>query len=151
MNRRLVISVALLALATAAGCSGYRPAPPAFHAALTKPYVLDSGDRVRITVFEQESLSNVYSVDQAGYIAFPLVGAVAARGQSASAVERQIAGKLRNGYLRNPDVSVEIDRYRPIFVTVFLCARHDRAKGDRGGRRIYRQGESGRCRHHPRH
>ena len=116
MNRRLVISVALLALATAAGGSGYRPAPPAFHAALTKPYVLDSGDRVRITVFEQESLSNVYSVDQAGYIAFPLVGAVAARGQSASAVERQIAGKLRNGYLRNPDVSVEIDRYRPIFV-----------------------------------
>ena len=27
-----------------------------------------------------------------------------------------IAAKLRNGYLRDPDVSVEIDRYRPIFV-----------------------------------
>ena len=31
-------------------------------------------------------------------------------------LEGAIAGKLRNGYLRDPDVSVEIDRYRPIFV-----------------------------------
>lgn len=116
MKRRIAISVALLALSFAAGCSGYRPAPPAFHAALTKPYVLDSGDRVRVTVFEQEGLTNVYSVDQAGYIAFPLVGAIAARGHSATDVEAQIASKLQNGYLRDPDVSVEIDRYRPVFV-----------------------------------
>lgn len=100
----------------ATGCSGYRPAPPAFHEAINQPYILDAGDRIRVTVFEQESLSNVYSVDQSGYVAFPLVGAIAARGYTVQQVEGQIAEKLRQGYLRDPDVSVEIDRYRPIFV-----------------------------------
>lgn len=100
----------------ATGCSGYRPAPPAFHEAIDQPYILDAGDRIRVTVFEQESLSNVYSVDQSGYVAFPLVGAIAARGHTMQQIEGQIAEKLRQGYLRDPDVSVEIDRYRPIFV-----------------------------------
>lgn len=108
--------LALLAAAAVAGCSSYRPAPPAFHEAITQPYLLDAGDSVRITVFEQETLTNSYAVDQAGYIAFPLVGAIAARGHTAAQIEAQIAIKLQDGYLRDPDVSVEIDRYRPIFI-----------------------------------
>ncbi|SMH44738.1 polysaccharide biosynthesis/export family protein [Mesorhizobium australicum] len=116
MKRPAPPLLALLAVALAAGCSSYRPAPAAFSKSLQAPYVLDSGDRIRVTVFEQEGLTNTYSVDQAGYIAFPLVGAVPARGQSAAQLEGLIAAKLRNGYLRDPDVSVEIDRYRPIFV-----------------------------------
>ncbi|MBO6539250.1 MAG: polysaccharide export protein [Rhizobiaceae bacterium] len=81
-----------------------------------RPYLLDSGDRLRVTVFEQEGLTNVYSVDQAGYISFPLVGAVPARGHTTKQLEGAIAERLRAGYLRDPDVSVEVDRYRPIFV-----------------------------------
>lgn len=107
----------VLAAATlAAGCSSYRPAPPAFHAALEEPYMLGAGDRVRVTVFEQETLTNTYAVDQSGYIAFPLVGSVPARGYSAQQLEGQIAERLRQGFLRDPDVSVEVDRYRPVFV-----------------------------------
>lgn len=113
---KLATAFALAATLSAAGCSGYRPAPAAFHDAITKPYVLDAGDRIRVTVFGQETLTNTYSVDQSGYLAFPLVGAIAARGYTAQQIEGQIADKLRNGYLRDPDVSVEIDRYRPVFV-----------------------------------
>lgn len=109
----LMVVAALLLIA---GCSAYRPAPEAFHAALDEPYRLGAGDRVRVTVFEQEGLTNYYSVDQSGYIAFPLVGAVAARGQTAKQVERAIAAKLSQGYLKDPDVSVEVDRYRSVFV-----------------------------------
>jgi polysaccharide export outer membrane protein len=116
MKSPIAISTFAMAALLLAGCAGYRPVPPAFHSAITKPYVLDAGDRIRVTVFEQDGLSNVYGVDQAGYISFPLVGAIAARGQTAQDVEGEIAQKLRNGYLRDPDVSVEIDRYRPIFV-----------------------------------
>ena len=116
MKSPLLAIAALVTAALLAGCSGYRPAPAAFHEAINQPYRLGAGDRVRITVFEQESLTNTYSVDQSGYIAFPLVGAIAARGHTAHQVEAQIAGQLRQGYLRDPDVSVEIDRYRPIFV-----------------------------------
>lgn len=106
-----------LVLASAiAGCSTYRPVDPAFHAALTRPYLLDSGDRMRITVFGQTDLTNTYSVDQAGYVAFPLIGSVAARGKTAKQMEAQIAQQLANGYVRDPDVTVEIDRYRPFFI-----------------------------------
>jgi len=116
MNRQLAAALLLASALAAGGCSSYRPAPAGFHEAVNKPYVLDAGDRIRVTVFEQETLTNVYSVDQSGYIAFPLVGAVAARGHTAQQIEAQIADKLRQGYLRDPDVSVEVDRYRPIFV-----------------------------------
>lgn len=116
VNKKFVAVSALLALAIVSGCSGYRSAPQAFHEAVMRPYVLDSGDRLRITVFEQEELTNVYSVDQAGYISFPLVGAVPARGHTTGQLEATIAQSLRAGYLRDPDVSVEVDRYRPIFV-----------------------------------
>lgn len=116
MKSPFLTSAALAALLATAGCASYRPAPEAFHEAITKPYVLDAGDRIRVTVFEQDSLSNLYSVDQAGYIAFPLVGSVPARGYTSAQVEGMLAQKLRNGYLRDPDVSVEIDRYRPVFI-----------------------------------
>lgn len=112
-----VLGLVLAICATAiSGCTSYRPAPAAFHEALDKPYVLDAGDRVRVTVFDQANLTNTYAIDQSGYLAFPLVGSVPARGRTAKQLEADIAAQLRQGYLRNPDVSVEIDRYRPIFV-----------------------------------
>ncbi len=116
MKLRIKFLITALAFSTLTGCTSYRPAPAAFHSAINKPYLLDSGDRVRVTVFEQTGLTNTYSVDQGGYLAFPLVGAVVARGRTAQQLEGDLASKLQNGFLRNPDVSVDIDRYRPIFV-----------------------------------
>ena len=115
LNKGMLLALALVAPAVS-GCSGYRPAPKAFHQATIQPYRLDSGDRLRITVFEQAGLSNTYTIDQAGYVAFPLVGAVPARGQTIQELESIIAAKLRQGYLRDPDVSIEVDRYRSIYV-----------------------------------
>src|SRR4051812_5835309 len=43
-------------------------------------YTLDSGDRMRIVVFGQEGLSNVYAVDPDGNVMMPLIGSVHARG-----------------------------------------------------------------------
>ena len=106
-------------LATAsfiAGCASYQPAPSAFYEATIAPYRLDSGDRLRVTVFEQTSLTGIYGVDQAGYISLPLVGAIPARGQTAQELEGVIASEFKNGYLRDPDVRIEIDQYRSFFV-----------------------------------
>lgn len=112
-----VLALALAVAVTAiAGCTSNAPAPRSFQEATVQPYRLDSGDRLRISVFEQPSLSNTYTVDQAGYIAFPLIGQVAARGQTMPALEGAIAARLRQGYLRDPDVTIEVDRYRPVFV-----------------------------------
>ena len=98
------------------GCSSYQPAPKAFHEATIQPYRVDSGDRLRISVFEQAGLTGTYTVDQAGYVAFPLIGAVPSRGHTLPEMESMIAGKLREGYLRDPDVTIEVDRYRSVFI-----------------------------------
>jgi polysaccharide export outer membrane protein len=112
-----VLSLFLLGAPTAlGGCNAYAPAPKGFQAAAVQPYRLDSGDRLRISVFEQPGLTNSYTVDQAGYIAFPLIGQVAARGQTMPALEGAIASRLKQGYLRDPDVTIEVDRYRPVYV-----------------------------------
>lgn len=115
-TRGMMLLLVAMIVAALSGCAAYQPAPKVFHEATIQPYRLDSGDRLRITVFEQQSLSNTYTVDQAGYVAFPLVGQVAARGTTVSELEGVIAQKLKQGYLRDPDVTIEIDRYRSIFV-----------------------------------
>lgn len=115
-TRGIKLFVVAMVIATMSGCGTYRPAPKAFHEATVQPYSLDSGDRLRISVFEQQSLTNTYTVDQAGYIAFPLIGQVAARGSTVAKLEGVIAQKLKQGFLRDPDVTIEIDRYRSIFI-----------------------------------
>lgn len=109
------MSLALLA-AVPFGCSGYRPAPDAFHEAVIEPYRLGAGDVLRITVYGQNDLTNTYTVDQAGYVAFPLVGSVSARGQTVQTLEAKIASGLRQGFLRDPDVTVQVDKHRSFFI-----------------------------------
>src|SRR5882724_34451 len=80
------------------------------------PYTLDSGDKLRIVVFGQDTLSNNYTVDAQGTVSLPLVGAVEARGLTTSQLGSAIAARLRSGYVRDPSVAVEIETYRPFFV-----------------------------------
>ncbi|SMC60320.1 polysaccharide export outer membrane protein [Fulvimarina manganoxydans] len=116
MMRKAALSVFGVVLAITAGCASYKPAPPAFHSVINKPYHLDSGDVVRLTVFEQAELTNAYPVDKAGYISVPLIGAVPARGRTANQLEGEIADRLRDGYLRDPDITVSVEQYRPFFI-----------------------------------
>lgn len=80
------------------------------------PYQLDAGDRLRVQVFGQEGLTNSYIVDASGNISLTLIGSVPARGLTTAEVARAIADRLRNGYIRNPHVSVEVEVYRPFFI-----------------------------------
>jgi polysaccharide biosynthesis/export protein len=80
------------------------------------PYTLDSGDRLRIVVFGQEGLTNSYVLDASGDIAMPLIGSVAARGLTTDQLSARVAELLRQGYVRDPHVAVEIEAYRPFFI-----------------------------------
>lgn len=118
MRRRAFLGLALLGLGA---CTTPSPRLPANAAAavpdgLDGPYRLDSGDKLRVTVFEQAALSGTFSIDQAGYIAYPLVGNIPARGQTTQELAGAITRGLRNGYLTKPDVTVEVDTYRPFFI-----------------------------------
>src|SRR6201989_855405 len=98
------------------------PAPAVYAApmpvlvAYDAAYKLDAGDRLRIVIYGQEGLTNTYSIDAGGSITMPLIGAVRARGLTPAGLASEITGKLRNGYIREPSVAVEIEAYRPFFI-----------------------------------
>lgn len=79
-------------------------------------YTLDTGDKLRITVFGHEDLSGEFEVSSNGSIALPLVGEVRAVGKSLPQLEQSIVAKLKPDYLRNPQVSAEVINYRPFFI-----------------------------------
>jgi polysaccharide export outer membrane protein len=79
-------------------------------------YTLDSGDRLRVVVFGQDGLTNSYVVDVSGHIAMPLIGSVSARGLTSVQLAGRIAEALRQGFIREPHVAVEVEAYRPFFI-----------------------------------
>jgi polysaccharide export outer membrane protein len=98
----------------------YGPAPAVYAApiqvAYDAAYRLDAGDRLRVVIYGQEGLTNTYAIDAGGSITMPLIGAVRARGLTPAGLASEITGKLRNGYIREPSVAVEIEAYRPFFI-----------------------------------
>jgi polysaccharide export outer membrane protein len=88
------------------------PVPVAYDAA----YKLDAGDRLRVVIYGQEGLTNTYAIDPGGSITLPLIGSLPARGRTPAGLAAEIAARLRNGYIRDPSVAVEIEAYRPFFI-----------------------------------
>ena len=82
----------------------------------TGPYTLDTGDKLRIVVFGQDTLSNTYAVDAAGMVTLPLIGAVQTRDMTTAALGAAIKSKPASGFIREPSVAVEVDVYRPFFM-----------------------------------
>jgi polysaccharide biosynthesis/export protein len=101
------------------GALAYGPPPPPVALVAGAPlpaYTLDSGDRLRIVVFGQDQLTNSYGVDAAGNVTLPLIGAVHVRGLTTAELSRALAARLRQGYLREPHLAVEVELYRPFFI-----------------------------------
>jgi polysaccharide export outer membrane protein len=91
-------------------------APTYVAAPVHQAYTLDSGDKLRVIVFGQEGITGSYLVDAAGNVSLPLIGAVPARGLTTPALAHVIAEKLKQGYVREPNVTAEVEAYRPFFI-----------------------------------
>ncbi len=131
LGRRLLMALVLGSGLALAACGGGASAPGGLGAApgaaaadgevapqrLAAPaYTLDSGDRLRVVVFRHEDLSGEFEVDGTGTFAMPLIGEVAAAGLSTRQLEGRIAERLRDGYLVDPQISIEILNFRPFFI-----------------------------------
>ena len=81
-----------------------------------EPYILDTGDKLRVFVYGQPSLSRLYVVDQIGNIAIPLIGSVRARGRTTVELEHSIAAKLGREFVKDPQVTVDVAINRPFFI-----------------------------------
>ncbi len=80
------------------------------------PYLLDTGDRLRIFVYGQPNLSRLYTVDHGGGISMPLIGRVVSRGLTTYALEARIKASLGAKYVKDPEVTVDVAQNRPFFI-----------------------------------
>ena len=83
----------------------------------TKPaYRLGDGDQIRVIVFSEPDLSGEFEVDDTGAVSLPLIGQVGAGGKTLREFEESIKEQLRQGYLKDPRVSVQVLNYRPFYI-----------------------------------
>ena len=110
---KILVLLSLVAGGLSACASG---APNAALSEVSEPYTLDSGDKLRVTVFGQTDLSGEFSVDGSGNIAVPLIPPVVARGLTTNELHTSIAQALAKTLLRNPNVSVQVTEFRPFYI-----------------------------------
>jgi polysaccharide export outer membrane protein len=93
---------------------GWAQAPPPLspaQAAAPGDYRVGAQDVLAITVFGEPQLSGKVRVDNDGTFSFQYLGRVKAADLTVAEIETSLKQGLSDGYLRNPQVSVEIDQY----------------------------------------
>jgi polysaccharide export outer membrane protein len=119
LMRRLVglaicAAVAAFGLMLLPGLAAAQDAAPATR--LVPEYRLGSGDKVRVTTFGEEALTGEFLVGGTGKVSMPLVGELDAAGLTAREFQSRVETALKEGYLREPRVSVEVLSYRPFYI-----------------------------------
>lgn len=79
-------------------------------------YPIDSGDTVKVTVFGERELSGEFTVDAQGKLNLALIGPIAVRNLTADQARVLIHDAYLDGYLRHPDIAVEVVAFRPFFI-----------------------------------
>jgi len=81
-------------------------------------YRVGAHDLLQVDVFQAEELSRKYRVNEAGVIVMPLVGAVEVGRLTPPEAQQAIASALQRDYLQDPQVSVFVEEYANLNVTV---------------------------------
>ncbi len=75
-------------------------------------YVLGPEDEISITVWDHPDLTRKARVNIEGKISFPLIGELRVTGLSQLQVEKKLKEMLADGYIVDPQVSVQVTEYR---------------------------------------
>jgi polysaccharide export outer membrane protein len=114
----LLAFIALLASQASAGPAQppaqTGPATPAAQPTTQTPpsYRIGPQDLLLITVVDEPELTGKFPVDSDGMFTYPYLNRVKAAGLTAAEVQAQLGAQLRNGYLRNPQIRVEVELFR---------------------------------------
>jgi polysaccharide biosynthesis/export protein len=120
----IVLGASLLASCAGRGGSvPYEPqdfVAPDFQAQQVAPANTPIGalDQLQVSVFQVESLSGDFRVDEAGQIDYPLLGMVQAQGKTTDELGKNLAQGLSQRYLQAPKVTVAIKERAEQKVTV---------------------------------
>jgi len=108
LTRRFVVwMIAGVALCAAA---------PPVRAAMQTGDLVRAQDVLNVTVADQPSLSQKYSVGSDGRVTFPLIGTLQAAGLSPDQLAAEVRKRFAAGFFNNPQVRIEIERVKRVFV-----------------------------------
>jgi polysaccharide export outer membrane protein len=110
----------LVAALVTASCAG-RPRPPSGSIQaidLAPEERLGIDDVFEVRVFAEPDLSGTYRISADGTVDYPFVGRISVIGMRSGDVQELIATKLKDGYLKNPQVSLMIKEWNSRKVSV---------------------------------
>lgn len=120
---RTVLLIAFFSVSACSGLKEYASVPVGSQSAAFQPtesderaYRLNVGDKVRVTVYNEPTLSGEYVVAPDRTITFPLIGDLPAFNKTSLDISQMITARLSDGYLRNPNVSTEVVGFRPFYI-----------------------------------
>ena len=113
---RSLAAALLLAVAACVSLPGLNGDEEQSRALVVEEYRLGPGDQLRVVVFGQPDLTGEFIVAAHGAVVFPLVGEIPAAGQTINEFTQALTSRLQEGYVRNPNVSVEVINYRPFYI-----------------------------------
>ena len=91
---------------------------PSQPAVVPERYVVGPADTLSITVVGEPDLTNKYRVDSDGTITMPYLGRQPAAGSTVADLQNKITTLLKDGYLQNPQVLIDVDVYKARSVLV---------------------------------
>lgn len=122
MSRSLVTSMMMLSLLIPSACAASSSpqtasaSAVASSAATDNEYTLAPGDKVRVIVFGEETLTGEYVITSGGNLSFPLVGNLKVTDKTVEQVQVALAGALADGYVNNPRVNIQVISFRPFYI-----------------------------------
>lgn len=114
----LLLSLVACRTPRASETGGVLGAEDAAKAARTSASTLGSGDLLEVRVYQETDLSGGFRVSPEGLIDYPLCGKVDVNGLTSSRAADAITACLKNGFLKNPQVTVLVREYtsKKVFV-----------------------------------
>jgi polysaccharide export outer membrane protein len=76
---------------------------------------IQAGDRIKVLVYGEQSVSGIYEVNPGGSVSLPLAGTIRAAGRTRAELERDITDKF-SATITEPKVSIEVIERRPFYV-----------------------------------
>ncbi|HEV8396891.1 MAG TPA: polysaccharide biosynthesis/export family protein [Vicinamibacterales bacterium] len=111
--RLSVITFALLLAAAPRAAAAPQASLPAVPAGEGRAnYVVGPDDVLTVTVFNEAQLSGRYRVENDGHFSYPFLGRIKAGGATVAEVAGTLRTRLSEGYLRNPQVTVDVEQFR---------------------------------------
>lgn len=120
LRRAGLALAAVAALASLSGCASSNYPYISVASAnqqLSGGYRLGTGDKVKVTVFDEPALTGEYDIGANGTMAMPLIAEVPAQNLTPTQVAQSVARRLADGgYVLAPRVAVEVIKYRPFYI-----------------------------------